>query len=129
MEFTPTLYTDGTMLIDYTLQNWLPAVMPIRPEFFYYPPSVIFRKVEKKNSKIIFIFYPPSKYYCFVEKNNIFLRFCLCIFERDSVKKWLSCPDFLEIDEIFKDLLQTVGLSLLVLLYYLKKEKKRSEND
>ena len=27
---------------------------------------------------------------CFVEKNNIFLRFCLCIIESDTVKG--DCP-------------------------------------
>ena len=27
---------------------------------------------------------------CFVEKNNIFLRFCLCIFESGTVKS--DCP-------------------------------------
>ena len=32
-------------------------------------------------------FYPPSlNIICFVEKNNVFLRFCLCIFESDAVK-------------------------------------------
>ena len=34
-----------------------------------------------------------------LKKNIVFLRFCLCIFESDTVN-----------DEIFKDLLQTVGL-------------------
>ena len=41
-----------------------------------------------------------------VEKNNIFLRFCLCIFENDTVKS--DCP-MQESYEIFKDLIQTVG--------------------
>ena len=53
------------------------------------PPTVIFRKVEKKNliSKFFFLFYPPTlNINCLVEKNNIFLRFCLCIFESDTVK-------------------------------------------
>ena len=27
---------------------------------------------------------------CFVKKNNTFLRFCLCIFESDTVKS--DCP-------------------------------------
>ena len=64
--------------------------------WFTNPPIVIFCKVEKKLiSKIIFIFYPPTlNIICFVEKNNIFLRFCLRIFESDTVIKWLSCPDF-----------------------------------
>ena len=46
---------------------------------------------------------------CFVEKKNLFLRFCLCIFESDTVKS--DCPKqiFLENYEMFKDLIQTVG--------------------
>ena len=45
---------------------------------------MIFRKVEKKSLKL---FYPPTlDIICFVEKNNIFLRFCLCIFDSDTVK-------------------------------------------
>ena len=39
--------------------------------------------------------------------NNIFLRFCLCVFESDTVKN--DCP-MQEDDGIFKDLIQTVGL-------------------
>ena len=52
------------------------------------PPTVIFQKVEKKIiSKIIFLFYPLTlNIICLVEK-KIFLRFCLCIFESDSVKR------------------------------------------
>ena len=72
------------------------------------PPTIIFQKGEKKNSKIIFLFYPPTlNTICFLEKNNTFLRFCLCIFESDTVKK--DCP-MQENYEIFKDLIQTVGL-------------------
>ena len=34
-----------------------------------------------------FFFYPSTlNIICFVEKNIIFLRFCLCIFESDTVK-------------------------------------------
>ena len=53
---------------------------------FTNPPTVIFQKLEKKIiSKIIYLSYPPAlNIICFVEKNNIFLRFCLCIFENDS---------------------------------------------
>ena len=55
---------------------------------------MIFQKVEiKRNliSKIIFIFYPPTlNIINFIEKNNLFLRFCLCIFESDTVKS--DCP-------------------------------------
>ena len=51
------------------------------------PPTVIFQKVEQ-NSKIIFFILSANwkNIICFVEKNNIFLRFCLCIFESDTVK-------------------------------------------
>ena len=56
------------------------------------PPTIIFCKVEKKLiTKIIFIFYPPTlNIICYLGKNNIFLRFCLCIFESDTVKS--DCP-------------------------------------
>ena len=50
----------------------------------------------------------------FVEKNNIFLRFCLCIFESDTVKR--DCP-MQENYEIFKDVIQTVGLLLNSIFY------------
>ena len=68
------------------------------------PPTVIFKKVEKKNQFLFFLlFYPPTlNSICFVEKNNIFLMFCLCIFESDTVKGDLSYAEF-------KDLIQTVG--------------------
>ena len=40
---------------------------------------------------LVFIFYPRTvNSICLVEKNNIFLRFCLCIFESDTVKS--DCP-------------------------------------
>ena len=54
------------------------------------------------------------------------MRFCLCIFESDTVKS--DCPIH---DEIFKDLIQTVGFNtLLVLLFFLEIfKKKSSEND
>ena len=51
------------------------------------PLTVIFRNVEKKTSKIIFLFYPQTLNIIYlVEKNNVFLRFCLCIFKSDTVK-------------------------------------------
>ena len=55
----------------------------------------MFRKVEKKIKfyfkNHFFLFYPPTlNIICLVEKNNIFLRFCLCIFESDTVKS--DCP-------------------------------------
>ena len=40
---------------------------------------------------LVFIFYPRTlNIICLVEKNDIFLRFCLCIFESDTVKS--DCP-------------------------------------
>ena len=56
------------------------------------PPTVIFRKVEKKIiSKIIFIFYPLTlNNISLVGKNYVYLRFCLCIFESDTGKG--DCP-------------------------------------
>ena len=47
--------------------------------------------------------------------------FCLCIFEIDTIKS--DCP-MQENDEIFKELIQTVGLLLLVLLFVLEILKK-----
>ena len=45
----------------------------------------MFQKVEKKNSQIIFIFYPTTlNITCFFEKKK--WKFCLCIFESDTVK-------------------------------------------
>ena len=69
----------------------------VRPDFFIFlftnPATVIFRKVEKKYFKIILLFYPPTlNIICLVEKKTFF-RFCLCIFDSDTVKV-LSCPDF-----------------------------------
>ena len=60
-----------------------------------------------------------KKYVClpylnfqFVEKNNVFLRFCLCIFESDTLLhvKVIVLSRFLGNFEIFKDLIQIVGL-------------------
>ena len=48
---------------------------------------------------------------CFLEKNNIFLRFCLCIFESDTVKSDCPMQIFRKII-IFKDLIQTVGFTV-----------------
>ena len=47
-----------------------------------------FAESRKKNSKILFfLFYPTTlNIIPLVEKNNIFLRFCLRIFESDTVK-------------------------------------------
>ena len=66
------------------------------------------RKKIKFNFLSFFLFYRPTlNIICFIEKNHIFLRFCLCIFERATVKS--DCP-IKENYEIFKDLIQTVGL-------------------
>ena len=72
------------------------------------PPTEIFRKVEKNNSKLMFLFYPLTlNIICFVETNKIFLSFYLCIFESDTVESDCSMQ---ENYEIFKDLIHTVGL-------------------
>ena len=60
------------------------------------------------------------------------MRFCLCIFESNTVKS--DCP---ENDKIFKDLTQTVGFPVsgdikkkaLKISKKKKKKKKSSEND
>ena len=48
---------------------------------------------------------------CFVEKNNIFLRFCLCIIESDTVKS--DCPV-----QIFRKMMKYLKITLLVLLFF-----------
>ena len=90
------------------------------------PPTVIFRKVEKKLiSKIIFLFYLPTlNIICLVEKNNIFLKFYLCIFQSATVK--CDCP-MQENHEIFKDLnrLLVYFTSFTVCSGDFKKEKEK----
>ena len=56
---------------------------------------------------------------CLVEKNNIVLRFCLCIFEIDTVKS--DCPV-----QIFKKMMKYLKITLLVLLFSgdIKERKK-----
>ena len=78
--------------------------------WFTNPPTVIFRKEEKnkkiKKSNIIFyILSTDSNFQLLRWKKK--LRFCLCIFESDTVK---SDSPMQENYEIFKDLIQTVGL-------------------
>ena len=88
------------------------------------PPSVIFRKVEKKIISKIILFYPPTlNIICFVEKFFKFLRFCLCIFESDTVEN--NCPSYAGKYEISKDLIQTVSLlyQFYCLFRILKKKK------
>ena len=68
----------------------------IRPDFFISwftnHPTIIFRKVEKLNNFFNYFYILPadSKYYLFRWEKNIFLRFCLCMFESDTVKR--DCP-------------------------------------
>ena len=61
-------------------------------------------EVEKKYF-IFFKFYPPSlNIICLVEKkNNIFLRFCQCIFESDTVKS--DCPV-----QIFREMMKYIKI-------------------
>ena len=75
--------------------------------WFTNPPTVIFQKVKKKNNfkKFFFLFIRLLDIICFVE--FFFLKFCLCTFEDEFVKS--DCP-MQENYEIFKDLIQTVGL-------------------
>ena len=55
---------------------------------------------QKEKNLNNFLFYRPTlNIICFVEKNHIFLSFCLCIFESDTVKS--DCPFF---RKIMKDL-------------------------
>ena len=75
-------------------------------------PTVIFQKVEKKNlvSKIFFFILSTDSIYYLFRWKKIFLRFCLCIFESDTVKCDYPVQIFWENDKLFKDLIQTVGL-------------------
>ena len=61
----------------------------------------------------------------------MFLRFCLCIFENDTVKSDCPVQIFLENDEIFKDYLNsfTVFLEILKKKRTKSSEKKSSENE
>ena len=70
------------------------AIMPtwenacLRPDFFisWFTNGGFCNFQEVERSKNYFLFYPPSlNIICFVEKKNIFLRFCLRIFESDTV--------------------------------------------
>ena len=93
-------------------KNTLVALFNYLGQEIYEPSYCYFPESRKKSSKFLFLFY--LNIFCFVEKNNMFLRFCLCIFESDTVQS--DCPMqenyeiFKEIYEIFKDLIQTVGL-------------------
>ena len=54
-----------------------------------------------------------------VEK-NFFFRFCLCIFESDTVKS--DCPVM-----IFRKMMKYLKITLLVLLFFLEILKKKEE--
>ena len=66
---------------------------------------------------------PTLNIICLVEKNNIFLRFCLCIFESDTVKSDCPVQIFRKMDEIFKDYVT----SFTVFLEILKKKKENKK--
>ena len=78
--------------------------------YFYKPSYCNFPESRNKiiNFYFFYIFYPPTvNIICFVDKNKMFLRFFLCNFVGDTVQS--DCP-MQENYEIFKDLIQTVGL-------------------
>ena len=77
-----------------------------------------FLESRKKNSTIVFEFYLPTlNIICFVEKNDIFLRFCLCIFESGTVKSDCPVQSFRNNDEIFKDLTKAVSVNNILFKY------------
>ena len=79
------------------------------PSYCNFPES---RKKINLISKKVFLFYPLTlNIICFVEKNYIFLRFCLCNFESDTVKS--DCPV-----QIFRKLMKFLKITLLVLLFF-----------
>ena len=65
---------------------------------------------------------PTLNINCFVEKKIIFLRFCLCIFESDTVKS--DCPV-----QIFRKMIKYLKITLLVLLEIVKKRKKKKSSE
>ena len=93
--------------------EYLNYLSKLRPDFFISwftnPPTVIFRKLEKKNS--FFILSADSKYYLFCWKNNIYLRFYLCIFESDIVKS--DCPV-----QIFRKIIKYLKIWYRLLVYH-----------
>ena len=63
----------------------------------------------------MYLFYSPTlNIICFIEKNNIFLRFCLCIFESDTVKSDCPMHIFSKKNEKFN---RDCWFTLLVLLF------------
>ena len=77
------------------------------------PPTVIFRKVEKKkNYNFFYLFYPPTLHIiCFVEKIIHFLA-SFCVFLKVTLLKMIVWSRFLKNDEISTDLIHTVGANL-----------------
>ena len=53
------------------------------------------------------------------------MRFCLCIFESDTVKSDCPVQIFSKNDEIYKDLIQTVGLPYYFYCFFLEILKKK----
>ena len=56
------------------------------------------------------------------------MRFCLCIFESDTVKSDCPVQIFRKMDEIFEDLIQTVDLPITSFTVSGGIKKKNSEN-
>ena len=80
--------------------------------WFTNPLTVIFQKEEKIISQTIFIFYLLTlNIICLVEKkNNIFFRFCLCIFESDTVKR--DC-----LIQMFREMMKYIKIYYILLVY------------
>ena len=72
------------------------------------------------------IYLPTLNIICFIEKNNIFSRFCLCIFESDTVKSDNPVQIFRKMIKYLKILYRMLGCltSFTVFLEVLKKKKK-----
>ena len=74
------------LLCKYTPKARIFFLVDLRTLLLYFS-----RKWKKIIFKLFLLFYPLTlNVICFVEKNNIFFRFCLCIFESDTVKS--DCP-------------------------------------
>ena len=83
---------------------------------------MIFWKNRKKIKFNFFFVLSPLKIICFVEKKKIFLSFCQCILESDTVK--CDYP-IQENDEIFNtDCWFTLLVLLFVLEIFIKKHTK-----
>ena len=76
-------------------------------------PTVILGKVEKKLNFLnyFFSFYPPTvNIICFEEKIKIYFSGSVCVFLKVTLLKKIVLSRFLAKCELFKDLIQTVGL-------------------